>query len=72
MTEPNGTIKVALANRSGHPEGFKITGVVPEVSIELDGNTRYSVNLSPAPESARVEVIRSSDGELLAYRDIKD
>jgi hypothetical protein len=64
-----GTIAVLLANRTGHPEKFHVSGVVPECWIDLDGNARYSVNLSPNPESTIVEVRRESqDGELLAYR----
>jgi hypothetical protein len=67
--QENGTLKCSLANRTGHPEDFRISGVVPEVTIGLDGNTRYSVNLSPDPEAAIVEVRHQDEGgDVLAYR----
>jgi len=68
----DGSIEVLLANRSGHREPFHVSGVVPEATIELDGNTRYSVNLSLAPESTMVEVRQGGeDGDVLAYRAIE-
>ena len=68
----DGSIEVLLANRSGHPEPFRVSGVVPEATIELDGNTRYSVNLRLAPESTMVEVRQGDeDGDVLAYRAIE-
>jgi len=65
----DGAIEILLANRSGHPETFFVSGVEPEVYIGLDGNTRYSVNLGPKPGSAMVEVRhKGPEGDLLAYR----
>jgi len=69
--QDDGTLKVGLANRTGHPEKFYVSGVVPECWIDLDGNGRYSVNLSPDPGSAIVEVRRDGpEGDLLAYREL--
>ena len=67
----DGTVEILLANRSGHPETFFVSGVEPEVYIGLDGNARYSVNLSPKSGSAMVEVRHEGpEGDLLAYRQL--
>lgn len=65
-----GRLRFSMANRTGHPENFFIAGVIPEVYVGLDGNTRYAVNLSPDPKAAIVEVRQGGpEGDLLAsYR----
>lgn len=65
----DGTYKFCLRNRTGHAEDFRIIGVDPEVTLTLDGNTGYSVNLRPHAQSTIVEV--SGGGDILAFRDIE-
>ena len=62
----DGSFEFALRNRTGHAEDFRITGVECDVTISLDGNTRYSVNLRPRADSTIVEV--SGGGDILAFR----
>jgi len=60
---------ITLVNRTGHPENFFVSGALSDVYINLDGNTRYSTNLRPRPESTIVEVRHEGpDGRVLAHR----
>ena len=68
----DGQAPIYLINSTSRPVRFLCTGVLPECSIEVNGNTTYGVNLLISPDSSKVQVFRGDRlGEVLAEREME-
>ncbi len=63
----DGQVLLSFCNRTGHVEGYVVTGTVPAATFSLNGNTRYSTSLSIVPGATIVEVRQGgAGGQVLA------
>jgi len=61
-------------NGSSRPVAFRLEGVVPPVSVELEGNREYSCSMNLDPEASHVRITRGTHVETEAPipKDISD